>query len=250
MGWFSGARRRIGFAAPQGRELAPWLNTERVVRGKLHIVDATLKLLEPLGIHAPRVRFDLPTNMAAGNRVQQFIRDSHLGEGFVVLNSAASWPSKQWPADRFGRVARYLGEEHNLPSVVTWAGARESELARQIIAKSGGHAIHAPQTTLIELSVLLRRARLVIGSDTGPLHLAVAAGTPCLGLYGPTRWEKSGPYGAQHRVVQVDAPRIRNRRRRQRDDSAMRRISLEQVCALCDELLRDQPQVQTKPHAA
>ena len=250
LGWLSGAPRRIGFASPQGRELAPWLDNEHVTRGSLHIVDATLKLLEPLGIEHPRVRFDVPTNRAAESRMEEFVRDSHLGEGFAVINSAASWPSKQWPAARFGRVARHLGEQHNLPCVVTWAGSHEADLARQIIAKSGGHAIQAADTSLLELAVLLRRARLVIGSDTGPLHLAAAAGTPCLGLYGPTRREKSGPYGPQHAVLQVDCPRIRNRRQRQRDDAAMRQISVEAACDACDELLRRPPQLRWQSHAA
>ncbi len=250
LGWLSGAPRRIGFAAPQGRELAPWLNNERVARGSLHIVDATLRLLEPLGVERPRVRFDLPTNLVAENRMGQYVRDSHVGGGFAIINSAASWPSKQWPAERFGRVARYVGEQHNLPCVVTWAGPREADLAQQIIAKSGGHAIQAPATNLLELVVLLRHARLVIGSDTGPLHLAAATGTPCLGLYGPTRREKSGPYGPQHAVLQVDGPRIRSRRKRQVDDSAMRCISVEAVCEACDTLLRRAGQLTGRSQAA
>ncbi len=237
LGWLSGAVRRIGFDSPQGRELAPWLNNERVQRGARHIVDATLLLLEPLGIERPQVRFDLPTDPLAERQIVQYVRDAHLASGFVVINSAASWPSKQWPAPRWGRVARYLGEQFNLPSVVTWAGPREEQVARQIIDRSGGHALQAPSTSLWELAELLRRARLVLGSDTGPLHLAAAVGSTCLGLYGPTRREKSGPYGPQHAVLQVDAPHISNRRRRQRDDSAMRQISVESVCELCERLL-------------
>ena len=222
LGWLSGARRRVGFAPPQGRELARWLNHVRIERGSSHIVDASLKLLAPLGIDKPHVRFDVPTHSEAESRVERFVRDAHLRGGYAVINSASSWPSKQWPVDRFGRVARHLGEEHNLPTVVTWAGHHEAMMAGQIIGRSGGHAIQAPGTNLLELAALLRRARLVVGSDTGPLHLAVAVGTPCIGLYGPTRAENSGPYGSQHITLQVDGPPIRNRRRRMRDDSAMR----------------------------
>ncbi len=187
--------------------------------------------MQPLGIEPAGVRFDVPAHRLAETSIEQFVRDAHLAQGFAVVNSAASWPSKQWPASRFGRVARYLGEQQDLPSVITWAGSREAELAQRIIAKSGGHAIAAPATTLLELASLLRRAHLVLGSDTGPLHLAAAVGARCLGLYGPTRVEKSGPYGGRHAVLQVNCPPIRNRRRRQNDDSAMRRITVEQVCA-------------------
>jgi ADP-heptose:LPS heptosyltransferase len=137
-----------------------------------------------------------------------------------------------------GRVARYLGEHHGLPSVVTWAGGRESRIAQEIVAKSGGHALPAPPTSLPQLAALLRRARVVVGSDTGPLHLAAAVGTPCVGLYGPTRVEKSGPYGTQHVAIQAEGPIHANRHARQRDESPIRRITIEQVCAAVDLVLR------------
>ncbi len=239
LGWISGARRRIGFARPQGRELAPWINTETVARGDTHIVDGMLKLLEPLGISSPSIRFDIPEPPDADTSVDQFLREAWLLGGYAVINSAASWPSKQWPAERLGRVARHLGEHHVLPSVVTWAGERESRIAYEIVAKSGGHALPAPPTSLPQLSALLRRARLVIGSDTGPLHLAAAVGTPCVGLYGPTRVEKTGPYGPRHVAIQAEGPIHANRQTRQRDDSAIRQISVEQVCAAVDLAMRN-----------
>jgi ADP-heptose:LPS heptosyltransferase len=238
LGWISGARRRVGFARPQGRELAPWVNTDRVLRGRSHIVDASLKLLGPLGISSPTIRFDLPSHAEAAEFVGQFVRQAHLGCGFAVINSAASWKSKQWPTDRLGRVARYVGERHDLPTVVTWAGSREQAIAAQIVAKSGGHAMEAPPTSLPQLASLLQRARFVIGSDTGPLHLAAAMGTPCLGLYGPTHVESTGPYGALHVTLQAPCPPMRHRRQRQRDDSIMRQITVEQVCEAVDLLIR------------
>jgi heptosyltransferase I len=238
LGWLSGARRRIGFARPQGRELAPWINSETVERGATHIVDGMLRLLEPLGIMAPSVRFDLQAPADAESAVERFLCEAWLTGGYAVINSAASWPSKQWPADRLGRVARHLGEHHELPSVITWAGEREGRVAQEIVAKAGGHALQAPATSLPQLVALMRRARLVIGSDTGPLHLAAAVGTPCVGLYGPTRVEKSGPYGSQHLTIQAEAPVHANRQLRQRDETAIRRISVEQVCAATDLMLR------------
>lgn len=238
LGWLSGTRRRIGFAAPRGRELALWINNERIQVGRepAHLVDATLKLLEPLGIQEPAVRFDMPSWDHLASWVQRYVKQSHLSQGYVVINCAAGWPGKCWPADRFGRVARHLGEYGGLTSVVTWANGREAQTARQVVDKSGGHAILGPDVSLPELAMLQRGARLVMGGDTGPLHLAAAVGTPCLGLYGPTRAERSGPYGARHRVIQADASLKRSRRRW--DDSAMRRITVEAVCSACEELLR------------
>lgn len=238
LGWLSGAARRIGFARPQGRELAPWINNERIPRGATHIVDASLKLLEPLGVTATDAQFGLPMLPEAEAAVDRFVGDACLNGGYAVINGAASWVSKQWPAERFGRVARYLGEQYELPTVVTWAGPREASIADQIVAKSGGRAMLAPATTLPHLTALLRRARLMISSDTGPLHLAAAVGTPCVGLYGPTRVENSGPYGPEHVTLQVGCPPELNRRQRRLDDSMMRRITTEQVCEACETLFR------------
>jgi lipopolysaccharide heptosyltransferase I len=251
LGWLSGARRRIGFARPQGRELAPWVNNERVVRGATHIVDASLKLLVPLNIVPTEVRFDIQSPANADRYVEQFVHDALLTGGYSVANSAASCQSKRWPAERFGRVARYLGEQYDLPTVVTWAGGREASIAQEIVAKSGGHAILAPETSLPQLATLLRRARLVIGSDTGPLHLAAAMGASCIGLYGPTRVENSGPYGSQHLTLQADCPTMANRQQRKLDDTAMRRITVEQVCEAVDLLMRRGSSTRTqRPHAA
>jgi ADP-heptose:LPS heptosyltransferase len=236
LAWLSGAPRRVGFTRPHGRELAPWLNNIRIPRRASHVVDATLQLLAPLGIDRTTVRFDIPSEPGAESRLDQFLRDTHLCSGFAVINSSASWPSKQWLPERYGRVARYLGERHDLPCVVTWSGPRERALSERILETSGGHGILAPQTNLLELAGLLRRARLFLGSDTGPLHLAAAVGTPCIGLYGPTRADHSGPYGSPHVVVEVRSQQV-PRRRRRLDDSAMRRIMVEEVCAVCDQLL-------------
>ncbi len=208
LGWLSGAPRRIGFAAPRGRELAPWLHTELVDGQDRHLVDATLRLLLPLGVQQPAVRFDLPQDRDAEIRMEDFVCAAHLGRGFITINSAASCAARCWPASRFGRVAPFIGEQYGLPSVVTWAGPREQERAEQIVAAAGGHALLAPGTTLSELAALQRRAHLMIGSDTGPLHLAAAVGTPCLGLYGPTSARLSGPYGAAHYTVEVETPQF------------------------------------------
>jgi ADP-heptose:LPS heptosyltransferase len=250
LGWWGGVRQRIGFAAPRGRELAPWLNNQLISPRHAHLVDASLELLQPLGLDHPEVRFDLPLHEPSLAKMDRFVRESLLTLGFVVINCGASCAARLWPAEAFGRVARYLGEQHHLPSVVTWAGPSEAERAEQVVAKSGGHALRAPDTSLPELAALLHHARLLIASDTGPLHLAAALGTPCLGLYGPTRVEQSGPYGPQHTAIQSQAGPLRGRRRRW-DDSAMRRISVEQVCVACTAHLRRLGQAtRTRHHAA
>jgi ADP-heptose:LPS heptosyltransferase len=68
--------------------------------------------------------------------------------------------------------------------------------------------VFAPPTNLYELVAFLRRAHVLVAADTGPLHLAAALGTPCVGLYGPTSAVRNGPYGTGHRCLQGPGGRV------------------------------------------
>ena len=175
-----------------------------------------------------------------------------MGGGFALLNPGAGWPSKRWPVERFAAVARHLGRERHLPSVVVWAGAAEWSWADQIITTSGGWAHIAPRTTLLELAELARRARLFVGSDTGPLHLASAVGTPCVGLFGPMPAERNGPYGLQHISLQKVCLEGSRRSLRRADNESMRAIEIDEVCAACEQILsrRRLGETGTTPSAA
>lgn len=235
--WLSGARDRIGFAKPRGRELSLWLNSLRVIPTESHLVDAQLQLLDSLGISEPRVRFAVPRDEAAESAMNTALQTLHLGCPYAVINVGAGWDSRLWPPQQYGRVAKHLGHRYRIPSLVVWAGDREREWAQEVVSHSGGHALLAPPTKLTELTALLRRARMFIGSDTGPLHMAAAVGIPCVGLYGTTRPEESGPYGEQHVVLQTRYQSGTARQRRRAANDAMREITSEAVCSACDALL-------------
>ena len=246
-GWLSGAPRRIGFSRPQGREIAPWLNRELVPWKSPHLVDAQLGLLTSLGISQAEVRFDVPRDSTSGDAAARFCTNAHLGGGFVAINTSAGWDSKLWPAERFGLVARHIGERWNLPSAVVWAGDRERASADQIVLHSGGHAIRLPATNLRELAAVLRQAKMYVGSDTGPMHLAAAVETPCVGLFGPTDPAVCGPYGTGHRTVQAYRQTSRGRKRAQND--AMLAIEVEVVASAVDEILESQSEQPCAPAA-
>ena len=89
------------------------------------------------------------------------------------------------------------------------------------------------------MAALARLARVFIGSDTGPLHLAEAVGTPCVGLYGPWPAEETGPYGPQHVAVQKAAfAGNTSHERRHAHGSLMEAIDVESVCDACDAVIR------------
>ncbi len=237
IGWLSGARRRIGFSRPQGREISLWLNTELVQPRATHMVERYLELLGPLGIEPVAPRFGLTIEPATEQTIELLLSRMELAGEFAVINPGAGWDSKRWPAERFAAVARALGERHGLATIIAWGGQRELETACEIVRSAAGHAVLAPATTLLELAALLKRARLMIAADTGPLHLAAAMGTPCVGLFGSTRREVCGPYGSRHLALQEVFDGSPGRKLPGADNWAIRRVSVAEVVQACAELL-------------
>jgi heptosyltransferase-1 len=235
--WLSGAKRRIGFGGEMGREVSRWFNRERVTPKSAHVVDRYLELLAPLGIEKPAVRFDVPRFSEAATNVERFLARERLVGSLAVINPGAGWPSKRWPAERLGQVALHLGERHSLASVVVWAGSEEKAWAEEIVSIAKGHARLAPATTLAELAELSRRACLFVGADTGPMHLAAAVGTPCVGLFGPMPAERNGPYGRGHIAIQKMRMEGTSRERRGATNETMLAISVADVAGACDSIL-------------
>ncbi len=243
LAWLSGARCRIGFSGYWGREMSRWLNNHLVEITVEHVIDRNLQLLRPLGIESPAVRFQVPEHPPDRVSAQEIIHRAGLEEGFAMINSGAGWPSKLWPVERYAAVTSYLGGKRGLPTLVVWGNQKEHTAAEQIAAGSHGHAQPAPPTTLMELAALARRARLFIGSDTGPLHLAAAVGTPCVGLYGPWPARRHGPYGPQNVAVQKMSFEGSTRARRHASPELMEAISVEMVCEACEKILNSSTQL-------
>lgn len=180
----SGAKVRYGFAREFIREKpAAWfINRPVTIDPATHVIEWNLQLakaIEP-DIRMPRVDFT------------PFLADGPSGlKGRVVLIPAAGRPEKEWPLEHFRQLAGRIGPT----AMVVW-GPGEREKAEAIGAEV------APRTTLRELARVLRDSSVVIGGDTGPLHLAAALGTPVIGLYGPTNPSRNGPYGQIDRCVE------------------------------------------------
>jgi ADP-heptose:LPS heptosyltransferase len=208
------------------------------------MVERYLELLAPLGIDNPAIDFGLVEDAPARQWVHRWLNDIGLAGPFAVINPGAGWDSKRWPTQRLAKVANHLGQRWNLPTIVVWAGSRERAWADQIVALAPEHALLAPATSLMQLMELLRRARLMIASDTGPLHLAAAVGAPCLGLFGTTSREACGPYGEGCVSLQRAWDRSRWRKRPGADNWAVREITVEMAQLACDELLSKSPTAQ------
>ncbi len=248
-GWLSGAKMRIGFGGKFGEECSTLFNNRRVPPRTTHLVDRTLELLRPLGIEQPEVKFRLPIPDSAMETMDRVIDGLGVSDGFVVINPGAGWDSRLWPAERYSEVAKHVANKHGLPSVVSWAGPREEKWAEQIVAGSSGQAVMPPATSLMHLAALMQKGSLYIGSDTGPMHMAVAVETPVICLHGTTRPQDSGPYGTGHIPIQKRYHGGTSRQRRRACNDAMQLITAEQVCQASDTIL-NRPDKTVRPRWA
>jgi lipopolysaccharide heptosyltransferase I len=184
----SGATRRYGFARDVIREKpAAWfLNRPISIDASRHVVDWNLDLARacaPSITSAPAVDCAPFANDPSG-KLAAF-------KNRVVILPSAGRAEKQWPVERFSELVRRLGRD----ALVVW-GPDEEAVARAIGAEV------APPTTFRELAFVLLHAKLVVGGDTGPLHLADALGVPVAGLYGPTNPARNGPYNQLDHVIE------------------------------------------------
>lgn len=203
----SGAGRRIGPARHQRREPSSvlWITEGAEARGE-HAVDRGLAVLEGLGVSPGAADFG-PERLVPDRRPDLEEGPADDGAGFVLLHPGAGWGNKVYPPERWGRVARGLADATGLAVRVALAPApAERELAATVVATSGGAAEAVEASDLPGLAGISREARLVLGGDTGPVHLAHALGTPVLQVMGPTDPRRHGPYGAPERALARPLP--------------------------------------------
>jgi len=198
MARFAGPASIAGFADPR-EAAARHFYRQRFSRQGEHVIEQNHALaaqaLKPLlgeidlQLLAPKLPLDPVAEAWADGEI------ARLGiASFAIMNPGAGWGAKQWPADRFGEVAKALAV-HNIKTLINAADGEE-QLARAVMASSGGHALEL-RCTIGQLIALTRRARLFIGGDTGPLHLAAALGVPVVALFGPTDPARTGPFGTR-----------------------------------------------------
>jgi ADP-heptose:LPS heptosyltransferase len=252
IGRYSGAKLRIGLSKSEfeGRELSTWLNNTLVTPCHEQVVLRGLELLKPLGIEDPVVQYKVPRHAETIRSVDQKLCELRASDTWGIINVGAGWPSKIWPTERYAAVAKHLGQRWGLPSWIAWGGPQERSIAQELEQTSDGWAKMMPQTSLVELAEWVRRAKLFVGSDTGPMHLSVAVGTPTVALIGPMPSERVGPLGAMHATVQIDRLSEKERSQRKTDMRPMRSIQSEHVQEACDRIFHEISLSQTAPKAA
>jgi len=200
----SKATRRYGFAKKTLREPSSrFLLDETIeVSSNIHIIRKNLALAQKaLNIPVPDENFVFPifSDSKHAQEAEQII--AQTGAHFAILNPAGGWKTKLWSAEKFGRLADKLWQENGLTSVVTTA-PNEKPLAEKVLKSSESGKIILTMPSLKGFYELAKHAEIYVGGDTAPTHLAVAAGAPVVGIFGPTEWRRNGSPNADDICVE------------------------------------------------
>lgn len=192
------AKRRIG--PSYSREMSWLFYGERAGRMNRdrHAVDQALDTVKYLGFPIPERKFEpelfkLPPSPLADGK-------------FIAFAPVSRWATKNWPAAKFAETAAILAKTHPGYRMLVLGSKADKEVGDEIAKASPMVENLCGRTTIGESLSILSRCDLLVANDTGPVHMAVAVGTKCLVVFGPTRPNWTGPYGDGHEIAMLDLP--------------------------------------------
>lgn len=229
----AGSKRVIGFAHPREAP-AHFFYKQFVDPNDIHVIDQYRRLAELIaGKPLPNCAPTFPRDEEAEASIAAQIGPT--ADNLVLINPGAGWGAKQWPADRYGEVATRLAQL-GLKCVINY-GPGEQETAHKVEHASDGSATPI-SCSISELIALTRRAKLFIGGDTGPMHLAAALKVPIVAIFGPTDPARNGPYGTRSIVLRDRASQT-SLSHTSKADPGLLNITVDQVATAARELLEN-----------
>lgn len=203
--WWSGAPIRLGFHRTNSKE-GNWLFNTHTIAPVPHFslkLGHYLKFADALGLPDDGIHFDLRLRPEEEQRVNQLLHT--VKRPFAAFFLGSRWPSRFWFPHATASVAQTLRQDYGL-EVVLVGGPSEHRFAQEVEQELGGVGVNlVGQTTLRDLIGIFSRARLALGPDCGPMHIAAATGTPVVSLWGATSPARSAPWGSEGLVVRGSA---------------------------------------------
>ncbi len=167
-----------------------------------HVIERYLDVARYLGADVREITFPLPDLTQETVTVAKKIRVKGLTGEYIVMVPGARWQTKEWPVEHYAALARMITADGY--NIVLAGGADDVPKGRKITELAGNLPRLVDltgQTSLRELAALIKGCKLYISADTGPLHFAAALKKPLIALYGPTKADRTGPYGSDAATV-------------------------------------------------
>lgn len=206
-----------------------------------------LRLLEPLGIHADDTKKHLAFSKEAEEHIARFFYENGIqpGRDFIVgISPSTGYAIKQWPAERFAKVADYLYEKYGAKIIIPGSGQDKEQINKMLSHLLPGTKVInvCGKFSIDELKALISRMSLFVSVDTGPIYIAEAFGVPTIDIVGPMDEREQPPAGDIHKIVKVERkePQLHVMNTGVFDEREARRqaeeISVEMVKTALDEL--------------
>ena len=188
--YLSGAKRRISYGIRGGG----FLLTDVVpYEPGIHEVERNLRLLTPLGINSEDSPMELYFHNGDIARVEQIFDQEgiNLNRKTIAIHYGGASQYKRWDMEKFITLAERL-TENNLTNVLIFGGHYERK-AYQIAEKPKKGIFIMPDMTICQLAAAFNRCDMLVCNDSGPMHIALAVGTPTIAIFGPTFANRFGP---------------------------------------------------------
>ena len=209
--FLSGIPKRIGF---DRRNKMGVLLTDRIPDkkhlGLKHEIDYTLGILKYIGVNAKDRKMYVPLSRDSQKRAEKAFFSGGISESdkVVVINPGASCPSKRWPAERFAEAADKLIKKLGV-KIVIMSGETDKGIGEKVASSMKEECLDLSGKTAVgDIAGILKRSKLFISNDSGPVHIACAVGTPVVAIFGrsdrglsPRRW---GPSNKGDVVIHKD----------------------------------------------
>jgi heptosyltransferase I len=234
--FLSRGKRKLGYDSLQ--ELSGLFLNEKIPEDvNKHAVDRYLDFPRHLGAKTENAQFVLPFNKEAEEQAQILLRKNNLEDKkFIAINPIALWETKLWNDAKFAHLADLINNELRMKVVFTGSAKEPIENITSLMTSERINLGGA--TTLLDIAYVYKKAQMVITTDSGPMHLAAAVGTPVVALFGPTDPARTGPYGLGHKIIRTEITCSPCFLKKCSTKQCMEDISAEQVFGAVKELLR------------
>jgi len=241
---FSRAPKRYGFGLDAAREWPNLFATNHHVplgASDRHITDRYLRIVRtafPGGTEPPPTGPLFASKEAAAWAAKWLCEKGLSPAGFALFHPGTTWNTKRWALFCWRQLARATTLDLRTPVVLSWGSDEELQTCRAVAGSAADGCLLAPRMSLRRFLGLLHHARLVVGGDTGPVHLAAALGIPTISLFRATDSLRNGPRGPKHRAFQsplLCSPCLK--RNCDRDPSCSRTIAPSEVLSAVQDLL-------------
>jgi lipopolysaccharide heptosyltransferase I len=201
----TGCKRRIGMS--NAREFANLFYTDKITppSDSNHIVDYYFKILNALDIKIDNVKYGLKISSQSQDYIDGLLAEKNVEKNnYIAFLPGSAQAIKCWPAKNFAKLAEALSAQANL-KIIAAGTASEKQQIENIVRQSRTPIINlAGQTNVSQLAALLGGAKMVIGNDTGPGHIAFAMGVPTIFIFGPSNPQRVAPYKSPQSIVAID----------------------------------------------